>query len=1207
MMGQNMNSIKRVKKLYRLLFLTGILAVFFSFASFGAAKDLTKKNLIYMAYDDSGSMYRDTDVQYDSADPRALDRWNQAKYALEVFSAMMLEKDEMYIFPLNEYGLAPDHSMEGAAGRYIHLLGSDSAQSRWQQIEAHDFYYGQHTPYHSVQYGYEALMANKDENTVPWLVILSDGAFDQDIGPNGETIGRTGRDGDQPPISAAELDDRFKAYAKDVNVVFLRIFDGSVDSGETPKARPKKGIHVFEAKQSSDTLKRLNEISNLIFKRQSLDAGNGQITKSGNGIDISLDAPVQQVVVFAQGQEISAGSLTGDGGVSASPAESILIGTPKPPTQLTGASSVKLEDLITAEGLGCTVATYDLSTAPIQGTFHVDVSDTSNLSVYVRPAVKPVVAVYQGGSDTPVEGALIEGEATVVLQWVNSVTGEPLEGNSLLLSDISYQDVRLNGEKWPGDGNSATVTLTAGTPLSVSGSVQIAHQSGYEIDSYEQDVRVEETIGELQLQGEQISDAKSTFQSLKDSGSCQAFSVSILENQAPIAADRCQGAHVDASAQDTEGLTFTSSYDSAANAWVITASASDAEALLGGAEQITIPVTVTANVATVDDAQSVEKTFELTLSNPGYVGTLEIAEVANILDGAALLTALASEDADKGCIQFKLKEDGAVVLPEEGATISPQVACTDDSGVSFTVSCDETTGLYTAQIVCSDLESLQYEGHTATIPYRITASIDRGDGLSEAEPVDGTLSFENTDHIDKLSISLDPAEGSVVYQDLYDGGEGIPQYRVSLMDGELALPAAKAENDIHLTPQFEEGAGMTMDAQYLEDNVWVLTPQLADTFKPDFEKGDMKLSFSVEASLDRGEGKEKVEAKAQSGSLTVTLEEAGIEVTFDSDLASYAMKDIAMTAESAPDQDPLIAVVTKNGAALSESEWANFEIVGDVFLANGKGEKLEKKGKKAGGKEKDKKDGEAEETDADHFALVWQRREDGTVLIWPYALRSDAVKFGTKKLHAAFEWTYTDHGITSAPQTDMGTLSVRGLPIWLLLLRWLLKYIWFIIPGLILLWILSRYVPRDYVKIFGRMYGFKMKKHSRASLDWKDRGMDKSNKDVYIEFKLDRATVLAFWKNIEWTVSPLNGKDVGIRVYKDGQISLTKESKENLKLYKDDTRSKPLVSWGVAKNSYLADLSEETTLAKKAAIHLLFLYHKINVQNKKTLDLRISM
>ena len=101
--------------------------------------------------------------------------------------------------------------------------------------------------------------------------------------------------------------------------------------------------------------------------------------------------------------------------------------------------------------------------------------------------------------------------------------------------------------------------------------------------------------------------------------------------------------------------------------------------------------------------------------------------------------------------------------------------------------------------------------------------------------------------------------------------------------------------------------------------------------------------------------------------------------------------------------------------------------------------------------------------------------------------------------------------------------------------------------------------------------------------------------------------MLAFWKNIEWTVSPLNGKDVGIRVYKDGQISLTKESKENLKLYKDDTRSKPLVSWGVAKNSYLADLSEETTLAKKAAIHLLFLYHKINVQNKKTLDLRISM
>ena len=96
------------------------------------SKDLSKKNLIYMAYDDSGSMYRDLS-NMDGFHPLA--RWSQAKYALEVFSSMMMEKDEIYIYPLQEYGIKDGTVDEQDSDRLIHLLGTDSPQERLKSSE----------------------------------------------------------------------------------------------------------------------------------------------------------------------------------------------------------------------------------------------------------------------------------------------------------------------------------------------------------------------------------------------------------------------------------------------------------------------------------------------------------------------------------------------------------------------------------------------------------------------------------------------------------------------------------------------------------------------------------------------------------------------------------------------------------------------------------------------------------------------------------------------------------------------------------------------------------------------------------------------------------------------------------------------------------------------------------------------------------------
>lgn len=53
------------------------------------------KRVIHLVYDDSGSMIRANGAQ--------VDRWCQAKYAMEVFAAMLGENDTMHIYYMSAF------------------------------------------------------------------------------------------------------------------------------------------------------------------------------------------------------------------------------------------------------------------------------------------------------------------------------------------------------------------------------------------------------------------------------------------------------------------------------------------------------------------------------------------------------------------------------------------------------------------------------------------------------------------------------------------------------------------------------------------------------------------------------------------------------------------------------------------------------------------------------------------------------------------------------------------------------------------------------------------------------------------------------------------------------------------------------------------------------------------------------------------------
>ena len=83
------------------------------------ANTRTKTRTINIVYDDSGSMAY-----------KGVTSWSQAKYAMEVFAAIMGENDSLNIYPMSSYSYKPDGSKSDSWGKTISISGADSAESR---------------------------------------------------------------------------------------------------------------------------------------------------------------------------------------------------------------------------------------------------------------------------------------------------------------------------------------------------------------------------------------------------------------------------------------------------------------------------------------------------------------------------------------------------------------------------------------------------------------------------------------------------------------------------------------------------------------------------------------------------------------------------------------------------------------------------------------------------------------------------------------------------------------------------------------------------------------------------------------------------------------------------------------------------------------------------------------------------------------------
>lgn len=367
-----------------------------------AANQSSKGKIINVVYDDSRSMYLNNET-----------RWCQAKYAMEVFCAMMGKEDTMNIFAMNR-------------SEVLTIKGSDP--NRVEKVHAMTSMYSG-TPFSTVTKAGNALR-NEDSSYERWLVVLTDGSFDNTT---------------QSTVQAT-LD----GYnASGIKTVYLAIGNDAVEL----QGDPSVGAYAEKASSTSEILTKVTNIANQIFEHQVL--GSSFIAGSGGETLLNIDIPTDQIVVFAQGEGASIGSLSLNGKTIA-PTSSHSV------KHSGDVMPLNNEDIKVDTSLHGVVVTYDAGDTPFEsGQFSISVSNATTVEYYYRPGVTVNCELRLNGKEVQASDKLYAGDYEVALNFINPFTRKVID--SELLSSAKFTlSVTNNDSNQVVSNKTGSITLVEG-------------------------------------------------------------------------------------------------------------------------------------------------------------------------------------------------------------------------------------------------------------------------------------------------------------------------------------------------------------------------------------------------------------------------------------------------------------------------------------------------------------------------------------------------------------------------------------------------------------------------------------------------------------------------------------------------------------------------------------------------------------------------
>lgn len=374
----------RLRKLFAIITLILMLITNLSVHGIASSRENAGK-IINVVYDDSRSMYLNNET-----------RWCQAKYAMEVFCAMMSEEDTMNIFSMNRTDVLTVDGDDPDRVAKVHDMTST--------------YSG--TPFSTVTMAGNALLS-EDTSYERWLVVLTDGSFDN--------------------TSQATVQSTLDGYnANGIKTVYLAIGNNAVELQSNPSA----GAYAEKASTTNDILSKVTSIANQIFEHQVLN--DNFIDYSDGTTLLNIDIPTSQIVIFAQGEGASVGELTLNG-------RAIL------PTSLQNVKHsgdvmpLNDETIMVDTSLYGIVATFEAENNPFEsGQFAVSVSGATTVEYYYRPGVTVNCELILNGNKVKSDEDLYAGEYEVALSFTNPLTGEEIQ--SELLSSAEFTLTVINND-----------------------------------------------------------------------------------------------------------------------------------------------------------------------------------------------------------------------------------------------------------------------------------------------------------------------------------------------------------------------------------------------------------------------------------------------------------------------------------------------------------------------------------------------------------------------------------------------------------------------------------------------------------------------------------------------------------------------------------------------------------------------------------------
>lgn len=366
-------------------------------ASVGAASAEGEQvsRLIYVVYDDSNSMLMEASTA-----------WSQAKYSLEIFASMLQENDVMSVYFMSQF---TDYYLEkedvtpvldGLSGKETNKKGNidkihKAVTKTWG------------TPIESIEYVYGKLKEEVGKYDECHMVVLTDGS----------TFHVNGVEDYDTTESQNRLDGTFENCKDDgVNVIYLAIGGRTL----TPNTKKNGDILVCKALPNSASgitsiLYQVTEICKHIFQRPAHDT-------SGNTLDLKI--PVSEIIIFAQGADVSIGDIEGA-------KKSTVSAGIDPVNDKDKATTNPLyppKDIFVAKGLFGSVATFKPAEGAYiaEGEYELDVTATS-YTVYYKPYLDVELKLVDKNGNTA-EGSTVPAGTYRAEYYLTYPDGHPQAG-----------------------------------------------------------------------------------------------------------------------------------------------------------------------------------------------------------------------------------------------------------------------------------------------------------------------------------------------------------------------------------------------------------------------------------------------------------------------------------------------------------------------------------------------------------------------------------------------------------------------------------------------------------------------------------------------------------------------------------------------------------------------------------------------------------